>query len=149
MKPEVSYSAGNRSIGCYRVQLTSAPPVIPESLCIELFRESDELFLSLLFLLLSQQPSFVLLGTLPEALAQGVQRLLFLLRGHCSSGIAIEVEPRFAIRERLQVARRGGVHPHRQTKLLRIYAWNPFQYALVNANRKGTALLKYWKRRSQ
>ena len=66
-----------------------------------------------------------------------------------SSGIAIEVEPRFAIRERLQVARRGGVHPHRQTKLLRIYAWNPFQYALVNANRKGTALLKYWKRRSQ
>jgi hypothetical protein len=59
----------------------------------ELFREFDELFLSLLFLLLSQQLCLVLLGTLPEALAQGVQRLLLLLRGHCASGVAIEVEP--------------------------------------------------------
>ena len=133
----------------YRVQLPSALPVIHESLCIELFRESDELFLSQLFLLLSQQSSFVLLGTLPEARAQGFQRLLLLLRGHCARGVAVEVKPRFAIRERLQVARRSGMHPHCQTKLLRIDAGNPFQYGLVNADRKGTALLKYWKRRSQ
>jgi hypothetical protein len=41
------------------------------------------------------------------------------------------------------------MHPHRQTKLLRIDAGNPFQYGLVNTDRQGTALLKYWKRRSQ
>jgi len=115
------------------------------SACVELRRELLQLFL----LLFCQLFRFVLLGLLPEPVAQCIERLLTLLGCNLTCGGAIKVKPGIGLRQHLQVARARRMHPHGRLQLLCIQVGQSFLNRFMDSNRQRQAVMEHLERGGQ